>query len=123
MLSSGPARNLGHRLNDVRVELLAEVRRDLRARYVDLDLVEVLQAQNIVVGESGNDPREEEPQRLEGGADLPGFGLGQRQVEADPVDPAPAQLAQSRAYEVQEVGAVAGHTDGCFAPLRRDIDA
>src|SRR5215813_2510228 len=75
---SREARGPGHRLHDVPVELLAEVRGDLRRRHIDLDLVEVLQSQDIVVGEIGNDPGKEKPESLERGTHLPGFRLRQR---------------------------------------------
>src|SRR5215510_2360822 len=55
-----------HRLNDVGEELLAELRRDLGRLDVGLDLVQVLQPQDVIVREVGNDPGEEEAERLQG---------------------------------------------------------
>src|SRR6266542_6564660 len=91
-----------HRPDDVGEQLLAEVGGDLRRLHVGLDLVQVLQAQDVVVGDVGDDSGEEEAERLQLRAELAGAGVGQRQVEADPVDPAPAQLAQPGADEVRK---------------------
>src|SRR5262245_19464996 len=82
-----------HRLNDVGKQLLAELRRDLDRLDVGLDLVQVLQPQDVIVREVGNHPGEEEAERLQGGADTPGVGVRQREVDTDPVHPLPAQLA------------------------------
>src|SRR5262245_66151805 len=95
-----------HRPNDVREQLLAEVRRDLGRLDVGLDFVEVLQPQDVVVGEIGNDPREEEAELLEAGTEEARAGMRQRQVDTDPVDPLQAQVAQARADEVRQVRSV-----------------
>src|SRR5215510_11173613 len=86
-----------HRLNDVGEQLLAELRRDLRRLDVGLDLVQVLQPQDVIVREVGNHPGEEEAERLQGGTELAGAWVRQREIDTDPVDPLQAQLAQPSA--------------------------
>ena len=122
MLVSSVDSGLSHGLHDVGEQLLGEIRRDLGRGHVGLDLVQVLQAQDVVADEIGHDTGEEEAEPLERGAEPARAWIGQRQVQGDPVDASQAQLAQTQANDVHQVGAIGGDADHGLAPLGEDVD-
>ena len=127
VLWPAPRRNLrasaAHRGDDVREQLRAEVRCDLHRLDVGLHVVEVLQAEHVVAIQLGDDPGEEEAQRLERRAREARSGIRQWQVEADPVDPTQTQLAQPEADELGQIAAIGRDAERGLAPGGKDLDA